>query len=98
MKKHFIAVCCSLLMASQLYAQPLYKNPKAPVKDRISNLISLMTLNEKIGQLCCPLGWEMYTKQTKVLSLQIFSRLRCKTDLSVLIGQRLELIHGPGKL
>ena len=65
MKKHFIAVCCSLFMASQLYAQPLYKNPKAPVKDRISNLISLMTLNEKIGQLCCPLGWEMYTKTDK---------------------------------
>ena len=62
MNKHFITVCCSVFIAFQLNAQPLYKNPKAPVKDRISNLLSLMNLNEKIGQLCCPLGWEMYTK------------------------------------
>ena len=73
MHKHFITVCCSLLVAFQLSAQPLYKNPNAPIKDRISNLLSLMTLNEKIGQLCCPLGWEMYTKTKKsVIASDIF--------------------------
>ncbi|WP_321438283.1 glycoside hydrolase family 3 N-terminal domain-containing protein [uncultured Bacteroides sp.] len=73
MHKHFITVCCSLLVAFQLSAQPLYKNPNAPIKDRISNLLSLMTLNEKIGQLCCPLGWEMYTKTKKsVIASDLF--------------------------
>lgn len=65
MNRHFIAICSALLITLQLQGQPLYKNPKKPVEDRINNLLSLMTLNEKIGQLCCPLGWEMYTKTTK---------------------------------
>ncbi len=73
MNRRFVTVCCSLLFAFQLSAQPLYKNPKAPIKDRVSNLLSLMTLNEKIGQLCCPLGWEMYTKtKNEVVASNLF--------------------------
>ena len=40
----------------------LYKNPNYPIKDRVNDLISRMTLEEKIGQLICPLGWPMYDK------------------------------------
>lgn len=40
----------------------LYKNPNYPIKDRVKDLISRMTLEEKIGQLICPLGWPMYDK------------------------------------
>ncbi|SFS80724.1 beta-glucosidase [Porphyromonadaceae bacterium NLAE-zl-C104] len=43
-------------------AQQLYKNPSAPVDDRVKDLLSLMTMEEKIGQLCFPTGWEMYVK------------------------------------
>lgn len=33
------------------------------VRDKfISDLIAKMTIREKIGQLCCPLGWPMYEK------------------------------------
>lgn len=42
--------------------QPLYKQASVPVEDRVKDLIGRMTAEEKIGQLCCPLGWEMYTK------------------------------------
>lgn len=31
----------------------------------VSNLLAKMTLREKIGQLCCPLGWPMYEKTEK---------------------------------
>lgn len=41
-----------------------YKQANLPVTERVNNLLSLMTLDEKIGQLCCPLGWEMYQKNT----------------------------------
>lgn len=41
-----------------------YKQANLPVAERVNNLLSLMTLDEKIGQLCCPLGWEMYQKNT----------------------------------
>lgn len=65
MTKYLIIICSVLLISFRLQGQPVYKNPKAPVEERISNLLSLMTLNEKIGQLCCPLGWEMYSKTDK---------------------------------
>jgi len=39
-----------------------YKDPTLSVKERISDLIGRMTVEEKIGQLLCPMGWEMYTK------------------------------------
>lgn len=53
-----------LCMVTQLsVAQPLYKNPSAPVAERVKDLLSQMTPEEKIGQLCFPTGWEMYTKK-----------------------------------
>ena len=42
--------------------EPLYKQASAPIEQRIDDLISRMTLEEKVGQINCPLGWEMYTK------------------------------------
>lgn len=50
----------------QSFAQkPLYKMADAPIEDRVNDLLQQMTLEEKIGQLLCPLGWEMYTKTDK---------------------------------
>ena len=37
-----------------------YKNPALPIESRVKDLLSRMTLEEKVGQLLCPLGWEMY--------------------------------------
>lgn len=50
------------VIAQLTVAQHLYKSPSAPVDDRVKDLLSLMTIEEKIGQLCFPTGWEMYTK------------------------------------
>lgn len=41
---------------------PAYRNPDLPVEKRVSDLVSRMTDEEKIGQLLCPLGWPMYEK------------------------------------
>ncbi|HNW56672.1 MAG TPA: glycoside hydrolase family 3 N-terminal domain-containing protein, partial [Bacteroidales bacterium] len=41
---------------------PLYKDHSAPVEKRVDDLIARMTVEEKIGQLSCLLGWEMYLK------------------------------------
>ncbi|WP_316737396.1 glycoside hydrolase family 3 N-terminal domain-containing protein [Pedobacter aquatilis] len=41
---------------------PVYKNPKASVESRIKDLLSRMTVEEKVGQITMPLGWPMYTK------------------------------------
>lgn len=62
-------ICKLLLLATivmegtcafaQLSAES-YKNPRLPVERRVADLLSRMTLEEKVGQLLCPLGWEMY--------------------------------------
>lgn len=52
-----------LMMGTCVYAQlPIesYKNPQLPVEQRVADLLSRMTVKEKVGQLLCPLGWEMY--------------------------------------
>ncbi|SFU37329.1 beta-glucosidase [Pustulibacterium marinum] len=42
--------------------EPLYKDASKTTKERVDNLISLMTLEEKVGQISTPLGWKMYNK------------------------------------
>ena len=34
-----------------------YKNPVLSVDERVKDLLSRMTLEDKVGQLLCPLGW-----------------------------------------
>lgn len=56
--------------------QPLYKQATVPVETRINDLLGRMTVDEKIGQLCCPPGWEMYTKTSKeVVPSQLYKEL-----------------------
>lgn len=42
---------------------PSYKNSKLSVQERTSDLLSQMTLEEKVGELLCPLGWFMYERK-----------------------------------
>ena len=51
--------------ANKQVALPVYKQAAQPTEARVADLISRMTVEEKIGQLVCPLGWEMYTKTGK---------------------------------
>lgn len=63
MKKISLLLLSLLAVAGPVPAQQLvYKQASAPVEERIKDLVGRMTPDEKIGQLCCPLGWEMYTK------------------------------------
>ncbi len=61
-KLSIIALFCGLLV-SPVFSQPLYRNPKTPIDLRVKDLIGRMTLEEKVGQMLCPLGWEMYEKK-----------------------------------
>lgn len=63
MKIRHLFVAALLFCTGQTTAQsPLYKQASAPIEERVKDLISRMTPEEKVGQLCCPMGWEMYTK------------------------------------
>ncbi|MGJ1362590.1 glycoside hydrolase family 3 N-terminal domain-containing protein [Sphingobacterium spiritivorum] len=43
--------------------KPVYKDASQSVEIRTRDLIQRMTLEEKVGQLLCPLGWEMYERK-----------------------------------
>lgn len=63
---------CSSLSVSSLSARQSsgfpYKNPALPVETRLTDLLSRMTVEEKVGQLLCPLGWEMYEIKGEAVS------------------------------
>lgn len=70
MKKHVIwmvSACWMLGLLSVQAQKPLYKQANVPVEERVKDLLGRMTLEEKVGQICCPLGWEMYTKTGKTV-------------------------------
>ena len=52
----------SIALLFPLSAQPVYKNSQASTEERVADLLSRMTVKEKVGQLCSPPGWEMYRK------------------------------------
>lgn len=53
-------------------AVPPYKNHKLSVSERVEDLLSRMTLEEKVGQMLCMMGWNSYvrTGQKVMLSEQ----------------------------
>ena len=63
-KTHFamLLLACSLTANAQ---KPVYKDASQPVELRVADLLSRMTLDEKIGQVRCPLGWFIYDKDAK---------------------------------
>ena len=61
-----IVSCGDCVFAQHL---PLsYRNPQFPVEQRVADLLSRMTVEEKVGQLLCPLGWEMYEIKGETVS------------------------------
>lgn len=55
-------VACQVSRGSDSSGTPAYLNAHLPVEERVRDLLSRMTLEEKVGQLEVPLGWEMYQK------------------------------------
>lgn len=57
-----VAACLFMAACSNQDSLPAYKNPDKPTQVRVDDLLDRMTVEEKLGQLLCPLGWPMYEK------------------------------------
>lgn len=66
----FITAVSFLILgcAGEKDPRPLYKDPGASTDERVKDLVSRMTLEEKIGQMEALLGWEMYSKMGRSIS------------------------------
>ena len=56
------AVCATLLSGCAGNGTLPYKDSRLSPEKRTEDLLRRMTLEEKVGQLLCPLGWPMYEK------------------------------------
>ena len=60
--KWAMGLTAAALLVSCSGKTPLYKDASKGSEERAQDLLSRMTLEEKLGQLLCPLGWPMYEK------------------------------------
>jgi len=64
-KRSFTAIIACALLAISLNAAPAqhkypYRDASLPIEQRVEDLLSRMTVEEKAGQLVCLLGWNSY--------------------------------------
>ena len=52
----------TLILAGCGGRTPIYKDAGRSAEERADDLLKRMTVDEKLGQLLCPLGWPMYDK------------------------------------
>lgn len=58
-----LGLCWLGFAASAQQLKPLYQDRRAPTEARVQDLLTRMTVEEKVGQLSTLLGWEMYQKE-----------------------------------
>jgi beta-glucosidase len=93
---HLIIILFLCTVSRNLLSQELYKDPDRTTDERIADLLSRMTTEEKIGQLCFPTGWEMYRKiddHTAVPAESFIERMeRGRKESCIISGSRNENI------
>lgn len=57
-----------LFSCSSPHEEFRFRNPDLSTEERVKDLLSHMTIEEKAGQLLCPFGWEMWVKEGENVS------------------------------
>ena len=63
MKKRLITIALAIIaFVGNAAPKYPYQIPNLPVEQRVEDLLSRMTLEEKVGQLVCLMGWDSYQR------------------------------------
>lgn len=57
-----MAAIATVLLMTACNGIPAYQDSSLSPEERTADLLKRMNVEEKIGQLLCPLGWPMYDK------------------------------------
>lgn len=90
MKKQ-ILIGCLLFGASLCFAaqQVPYKDKTLPVEVRVNDLLQRMTLEEKVGQTLCLLGWDSYVIHQRVQEAKFKAQgSKFKGKLAVTVSEK----------
>lgn len=69
MKSYFLLLVPFFLFScSSPHEEFRFRNPDLSTEERVKDLLSHMTIEEKAGQLLCPFGWEMWVKEGENVS------------------------------
>lgn len=72
------------LLSNIIFAQiPLYKQASAPLEARVQDLLQRMTLEEKAGQILCPMGWQMYSKNKDEVVLSYLFKQKMDSPMPI---------------
>ena len=79
-KRPIITILAATLVAMCIQAAPKYpyRDANLPIDQRVEDLISRMTVEEKAGQLLCLLGWNSYQINGK--KVNVSSKFRSEVD------------------
>lgn len=79
-----VGLAMNVVAFTQPFSLP-YKGLVLSVDKRVKDLLSRIVLEEKIGQLLCPLGWETYEiKGDEVYPSEKFKRLVKERNVDML--------------
>ena len=68
-------VCALTLTAGHAQKKLPYRDATLPIEERVNDLLSRMTTEEKVGQLRCTLAWDYYeTDGKKVVPSEKFKK------------------------
>ena len=69
MRYHVIIILAMLALTGNAAPQFPYRDASLPVEQRVEDLLSRMTVEEKAGQLVCLMGWDSYVRNGKKVTV-----------------------------
>lgn len=71
MNIRYLTAIAIVMLSMSIHAAPKYpyQDAKLPVEQRVEDLLSRMTIEEKVGQLVCLMGWDSYQINGKKVTI-----------------------------